>query len=293
MKEIYISDLDNTLLDRHAVLPEYSKTLLNALMKEGLCFTVASARSPFSALPILKGLEIQYPLILLNGSLLYHPGKEVSLETTHLPKNSVARIIEASEKYSPHTLMVAEENNQILMQYFREDEEYWESLIDYTYFEEKKGFSKKILFSEEDYNKASTLYALFSFDEPAPFEECSTFLRNDKNITVDAYKDRYLENRWYIEIFSYAASKQYGIQRLQKLCSFDRWIAFGDGRNDLSMFRQCDEGIAVSNACDDLKNEASEIIGSNLENAVVNYIHKRFKRDNKAEEINIKRDKEI
>ena len=54
------------------------------------------------------------------------------------------------------------------------------------------------------------------------------------------------------------------------------------------MFRQCDEGIAVSNACDDLKNVASEIIGSNLENAVVNYIQKRFKRDNKAEEINIK-----
>ena len=42
------------------------------------------------------------------------------------------------------------------------------------------------------------------------------------------------------------------------------------------MFRQCDEGIAVANSCSALKAVASEIIGSNVENAVADYIQKRF-----------------
>ena len=42
------------------------------------------------------------------------------------------------------------------------------------------------------------------------------------------------------------------------------------------MFQQCDEGIAVANSCSALKAVASEIIGSNVENAVADYIQKRF-----------------
>lgn len=42
---LYISDLDGTLLDRETTLSRYSRDTLNALMDQGLLFTVASARS--------------------------------------------------------------------------------------------------------------------------------------------------------------------------------------------------------------------------------------------------------
>ena len=279
MREIYISDLDDTLLDPKANLPEYSKVLLNTLMEQGLCFTVASARSPFSALPILDGLVLRYPLVLLNGSLLYYPEKEKIVHSTVLPKDSVARIIEAVNNYCPHFLIVGKEGNNIEMQYFQEDKEYWNSLVDYSYFQQKNNFSLEILSSKEEINRRTALYALLSFDEPLKFDECRSFLQEDKKLFIDAYKDRYLENRWYIEIFSNEVSKQYGIQRLQKLYSFEKWIAFGNGENDISMFRQCDEGIAVANSCSALKAVASEIIGSNVENAVAKYLQKRFQRE--------------
>lgn len=278
MREIYISDLDDTLLDPKANLPEYSKVLLNTLMEQGVCFTVASARSPFSALPILDGLVLRYPLVLLNGSLLYHPEKEKIVHSTVLPKDSVARIIGAVDNYCPHFLIVGKEGNNIEMQYFQEDKEYWNSLVDYSYFQQKNNFSLEILSSKEEINRRSALYALLSFDEPSRFDECASFLQEDKKLSIDAYKDRYLENRWYIEIFSNEVSKQYGIQCLQKLYSFEKWIAFGNGENDLSMFQQCDEGIAVANSCSALKAVSSEIIGSNVENAVADYIQKRFQR---------------
>ena len=58
MVEIFISDLDETLLNAEARVSEYSKGILQNLIERGLCFTVASARTPLSALYILDGIPL-------------------------------------------------------------------------------------------------------------------------------------------------------------------------------------------------------------------------------------------
>ena len=42
---LYVSDLDGTLLDNDTSLSQYSKDTLNAMLDQGLLFTVAGARS--------------------------------------------------------------------------------------------------------------------------------------------------------------------------------------------------------------------------------------------------------
>ena len=42
---LYVSDLDGTLLGNDTSLSQYSKDTLNAMLDQGLLFTVASARS--------------------------------------------------------------------------------------------------------------------------------------------------------------------------------------------------------------------------------------------------------
>ena len=63
--------------------------------------------------------------------------------------------------------------------------------------------------------------------------------------------------------FSYAreASKANAIRQLKDMFSCDRVIAFGDGKNDIDMFEIADEGYAVSNAHEALKEKATGIIG--------------------------------
>ncbi len=41
---LYVSDLDGTLLGNDTSLSQYSKDTLNAMLDQGLLFTVASAR---------------------------------------------------------------------------------------------------------------------------------------------------------------------------------------------------------------------------------------------------------
>ena len=66
-KLLYVSDLDGTLLDGDGQLPEDSVKRLNQLIDKGLNFTIATARNYDSAYPLLKGLNLKYPVILFNG----------------------------------------------------------------------------------------------------------------------------------------------------------------------------------------------------------------------------------
>ena len=62
------------------------------------------------------------------------------------------------------------------------------------------------------------------------------------------------------------------IRQLKALLGCDRLVVFGDGRNDLDMFRFADESYAVSNAVEELKEAATAVIGSNDEDGVAKWL---------------------
>ena len=68
------------------------------------------------------------------------------------------------------------------------------------------------------------------------------------------------------------ASKANAIRQLKEHLNCDRVVAFGDGENDVDMFEIADEGYAVENAVDELKAIATQVIGSNDEDAVAKWL---------------------
>ncbi|MDF2505564.1 HAD family hydrolase [Clostridium sp.] len=68
MNILYVSDLDGTLLNSNSQLSEESKRIINNLVKKGVKFTYATARSFSSASKILDGLQLSIPAITYNGA---------------------------------------------------------------------------------------------------------------------------------------------------------------------------------------------------------------------------------
>ena len=52
---------------------------------------------------------------------------------------------------------------------------------------------------------------------------------------------------------------------------------FGDGLNDLSMFEIADESYAVENACRELKEKATGVIGHHDQESVAQYLKENYK----------------
>lgn len=56
----------------------------------------------------------------------------------------------------------------------------------------------------------------------------------------------------------------------------EKIVAFGDGKNDVDMFELADESYAVENAHEDLKKYATDIILSNEEDGVAQWLAQNF-----------------
>ena len=73
-----------------------------------------------------------------------------------------------------------------------------------------------------------------------------------------------------------SASKQNGVCYLKDRYGFERVVSFGDSLNDLSLFAASDEGYALSNAHDLLKQQATGIIGHHDEDGVALYLKQHW-----------------
>ena len=76
------------------------------------------------------------------------------------------------------------------------------------------------------------------------------------------------------EIYSPTISKAVGIQTVLEHygASVEESYAFGDGVNDVEMIRYAGTGVAMGNACKELKEAADEVCGSVMEDGLARYL---------------------
>ena len=274
--ELFISDLDGTLLDSQAQLSPVSLKILRMLLSDGLPFTVASARTPFSALPLLASLPLRLPWILMNGALLYDPVRQSFPDSVPLSPQARKTLAQAAERCGISGLLFTLEEGRLrchcspaappaAQHYFD-----WTALAPYPAL--WNGFGRRQV---AELVSRPLLYGMYLDDRPQRLEQMASLL-DGRGLTLDFYRDRYTEERWYLEVYSAQASKGLALARLRHMGAFTHIVAFGDGQNDLALFDACDEGYAVDNACPALKAHADGIIPSNEADGVAVYLSKRW-----------------
>ena len=87
-------------------------------------------------------------------------------------------------------------------------------------------------------------------------------------------EDVSMRGYYWLQSFHQEASNENMIEVLAKKLKvpLERIVVFGDYLNDLGMFRIAGRAIAVENALPEVKESAHEIIGSNAQGAVLDYL---------------------
>lgn len=70
MSDLYVSDLDGTLLRSNEVTSKYTNQVINSLVEEGMIFSYATARSLVTAKKVTEGINAKIPLIVYNGAFV-------------------------------------------------------------------------------------------------------------------------------------------------------------------------------------------------------------------------------
>jgi len=70
MSNLYVSDLDGTLLRSNETTSEYTNHVINTLVDKGIIFSYATARSLVTAKKVTSGIHAKIPLIVYNGAFV-------------------------------------------------------------------------------------------------------------------------------------------------------------------------------------------------------------------------------
>jgi 5-amino-6-(5-phospho-D-ribitylamino)uracil phosphatase len=274
MKTLYVSDLDGTLLNKEAALSAYTIDTINDLLKKGLNFSVATARSEATVRQILNPLELSIPVVLMNGVVIYDIKKGKYLNINYLTRSSLDYVYHTLKSYSLSGFVYDITDNTLCT--------YYESLHNKAmkeFHDERVTLYNKRFVQVEDMRdiiSENTVYVTI-MDTKERLTPVYEQLSLHSELSLAFYKDIYSnEDGWYLEIFSVNATKYNAVNYLRNYLQVDKIIGFGDNTNDLPLFKACDIACAVDNAKNEVKMAADYQIESNEENGVANYLRRHY-----------------
>jgi Cof subfamily protein (haloacid dehalogenase superfamily) len=268
MKTRYISDLDGTLLNRHAELSEHTINTLNRAYERGVHFTIATARTAATSVHMLQRVKINTPAILMNGVLIYDFVEKKYIKKELLGKDTIKKILDVMNAEGQTGLMYTLEKEELNTYYERLDNAAIKSFMDERIQKYNKRFTQT-----DDFRSVDTQVIYFCFlSDSDSIHRLHDSMNAIDGLRIEMYKDIYSDDLWYLEVFSETASKYNAVQYLRKHCGFDKIIGFGDNLNDIPLFAACDECYAVENAKPEVKEIATDIIGSNDEDGVARWL---------------------
>lgn len=271
--ELFVTDLDGTLINNKREIPQKSLEVLNKLIEEGINFTVATARTPATTVEILKNLNLKLPVALMNGVLIYDTKELKYIDIKGIEKKVSNKVLDIFKKYNKNSLVYGVKDNHLWV-YHKE----FENIYEYNFYKERADKKLKTFVKVEDYNESlsdSNIINFVAFDNYEKIKCIAEEIKCIEGITVNYYKDVY-EDCYFLEAYSSEASKANGIKYLSKYIEYSKVICFGDNLNDIPMFDLSDEAYATANAVEEIKKIATEVIGSCEENGVAEFLEKRF-----------------
>jgi Cof subfamily protein (haloacid dehalogenase superfamily) len=272
---LFVSDVDRTLVNRHAELSARTRSELTRLLEAGLPFTVASARSHVSLRVMLAGLPLRLPVIEFNGAFLtdFVTGRRAFIRD--IDRGVAEQVYALGETYGLvpfiSTFDAAQERDRLFAGAPRNEGMRW-------YLDERRSFRDPRLeqVAAPSVGLAQRVVCMtFVAREAllAPLTEELTQLHAGR-LQLHLFENPYSPGWHWLTIQDVRATKALALQTLCESLSvpLQNLTVFGDERNDIPMFRIAGRAVAVGNAHADVKDCAHTVIGDYETDSVVEYL---------------------
>lgn len=256
-KVFLITDLDGTLLPDNKVLSEGDIKAIKCFVSDGGRFSIATGRTIQASRRYINALDVNMPVILYNGSLIYDVKKDSVIYTEVLP--------DCARKISEEIMT---DNPECGAEILRFDDVY---VVRNNEYEIQHMDICKIVPQYTDIEKApqDNWFKVLFADSPEKITKLCEDVK--KYIEVDFVRSADI----FIEMLPKGSSKGKALgvysQKL-KMQGFTI-IAAGDYNNDIEMLEAADYGCATANAQQEVKDISNIVLKrTSNENAIAELI---------------------
>jgi hypothetical protein len=248
--KLLVSDVDGTLVNNQNQIGELAKDLVAKLKKKNILFSLASQRIYSSLIPIASSLDIEIPLISLNGALVKGRNGTVLNKSVINPK-TVAKAIGLAQNSMVRIALcyndeiIYTDDNSVLKDFM--------SRVGTTYrlvdsYDKYMDDVLEIILMGNDKSNVKNIMSKMKF----PF---------NFSLKIKYYRSNSMNKVYNLEILKKGVSKKTGLKELTKFLGVKKneVVVFGDWYNDRDLFDFGGLNVALNNAVPELKEKANYV----------------------------------
>lgn len=246
---LVISDVDGTLLTKDKVLTDKASRAAQQLQDSRVGFTIVSSRPTIGMRFLIEPLRLTSPIGSFNGSSITDP--ELNPIEQHLiPALAAQRSLEVLNQFKVDIWM------------FTSDK--WLARNpdgEYNSLEKRTIKTDPVIVEDFAPYLSAACKIVGSSSDPALLQRCEIAMRQTLGTQALAVRSQ----SYYLDITPPGCDKGTFVEAIAKRMGVpaDAVATIGDMQNDLAMFRKCGMSIAMGNATDDIKRQATNVTTSN------------------------------
>jgi Cof subfamily protein (haloacid dehalogenase superfamily) len=248
---LVVSDVDGTLVTHDKRLTDGARRAVQRLHDAGIGFTITSSRPPVGMRFLIEPLGITLPIGPFNGSSIVDI-KLKPIEQHLIPAPAARRSIEVLDQFGVDVWLFT--NEQWIIR--RDDGKYVPHERDTIRFD--PAFA-------HDFTPfvATACKIVGASADAALLQRCESAMQQALGTQASAIRSQ----SYYLDITPPGHDKGTFVEAMAKRLgiSTNAVATIGDMQNDLAMFKKSGLSIAMGNATDDVKKQASHVTGSNEE----------------------------
>lgn len=258
---LVLADVDGTLLTSEKVLTARAVEAVLALAAAGIGFAITSGRPPRGLAMLTAPLALRTPIAGFNGGVFVHP--DLSVIESHTLDPATAK----------KTVDLMLDNG--LDAWVYTTDQWLVRKLDAPHVAREAWtvkFDAKVVPSFTDEHLAQAVKIVGISDDLKRVAVCETLAQKILGKMASAARSQ----SYYLDVTHPQANKGAVVGTLSKLLNIPpaQIATMGDMPNDVLMFRASGFSIAVGNASDEVKAQASVVTDSNEDEGFANAVHK-------------------
>jgi hypothetical protein len=229
---LFLSGLDDTLLNSKDNMSDYSKIELNRMIDDGAKFTISTYRTPASLIEPVRDIRLKLPVIAMDGAVLYDIKRKMYLKVyviSHAKSKQVVDLIH-SQGLSCFTNVIIDD--MLVIYYDKIDDEVHRKLVSQlrsspyrNYVDRKCPDNQEVVYFMLLYPHA-VIEDMYNKLVEAGF---------DNELKILKYKSEDYKGYSYIKIYNRNATKENMIEYLKTMVEVNKTVTFGsiEGRYDV------------------------------------------------------------
>jgi Cof subfamily protein (haloacid dehalogenase superfamily) len=246
---LVVSDVDGTLLTKDKVLTDKASRAARQLQDSGVGFTIVSSRPTIGMRFLIEPLQLTLPIGSFNGSSITDPQLN-PIEQHVIPTLAAQRSLEVLSEFKVDIWL------------FTSDK--WLARNpdgEYNSLEKRTIKTDPVIVEDFAPYLSAACKIVGSSSDPALLQRCEIAMQQALGTQAMAVRSQ----SYYLDITPPGCDKGTFVKAIAKRLGVptDAVATIGDMHNDIAMFRKCGMSIAMGNATDDIKRQATNVTASN------------------------------